>query len=227
MLVPLLLALELALANAAPPSPEPTASSEALKEIGHVYSSGMCSAIVSRANSAINTALRNDQTVTVAVNTLRKVNLESQNGIEKHNGMKAIEHLADDLRVSSDFADKQIKQLRAMSVEAADPVRKTELKAFTDALGGALRRQDRIGSDLQTMLLRMTGRDAEQEAYRQVLTTSPGVVLPSMLFDAQFQPVPYNKVAHLFAKDLENRTLAIAADESKAAEHAVGAVNGC
>jgi hypothetical protein len=226
MLLSLIFVVELALANAVAPSPQPSASSEPLKEIGHVYSSGMCTAIVKRANHAIASALHNNETVAAAVLTLRSVNLESQNGIVKHNGMTNIERLATDLRVSSHKADKEIKQLREISTQATDPVRKSELKAFADALGGALARQDKIGSDLQTMLLRMTGRDNEQEAYKQIQTTV-NVVMPDQIMDQIFAPVPYNTVAHAFAKDLETRTVDIAGDESKAAEHVVGAVNGC
>ena len=226
MLVSLVLAVALAIANAVLPSPEPSASAEPLKEIGHVYSSGMCTAIVSRANGAISSALRNDRTVALAVTTLRGVNLESENGIEKHKGMKSIERLAGELRTSSDKADKEIKQLRQLSTQAVDPVRKGELKAFADALGGALRRQDRIGSDLQTMLLRMHGSDNEQEAYRQI-QISTHVVMPDQIMDSYFAPVPYNAVARQFAKDLETRSMDIADDESKAATHVVGAINGC
>ena len=227
MLLSLIFAVELALVNAVAPSPQPTASSEPLKEIGHVYSSGMCTAIVKRANNAIASALRNNRTVAEAVITLRSVDLESENGIVKHNGMTSIERLATDLRVSSSNANKDIKQLREISGQAEDPVRKSELKAFADALGGALGRQDKIGSDLQTMLLRMTGRDNEQEAYAQIQNNTHPVVMPDQIMDAYFAPVPYNNVAHQFAKDLATRTLDIAVDESKAAEHIIGAVNGC
>jgi hypothetical protein len=228
MFVPLVLALEVALAGTPVPSPSPTASEQPLQVIGHVYSSGACTAIVMHANDAITTALHNDETVTLAVNTLRRVDLDSQNGIAKENGMRAIQRIADALRVSSDVAAKDITKLRELSGESKDAVRKTELKAFADALGGALHRQERIGSDLQTMLLRMYGRDSEEDAYAQIYKMNPQrIPLPEDYMDAYFAPVPYNVVARRFAVDLEHRTVDIAADESRAAEHVVGAVNGC
>ena len=224
MLKPLLLAIAVAGAAAPTPSAAPSTAAQPLREIGHVFSSGACTAIVVRANSAISTTLRNDQTVSLAIDTLRHVNLESPNAIEQRKGVASIERLAENLRLSSGDAEAQIKRLREMAAQTTDPVRKEDLKEFADALGGALARQRRIGADLQRMLVIMDGRQARAEVRRDIGYTG-GRALTT--FDDSFAPTGYNSMALAAAQELENRTVSISADESKAAEHVLGAVNGC
>ena len=227
MLEPLVLAAVLATAAAPTPSPAPSSASQPLTEIGHVTSSAICTSIVVRANSAIGAALRNDQTVSLAVDTLRHVNLDTSNVIERQKGMNAIERLAEELRQSSGDADAQIKKLRDLAAKSDDPVRKEELKEFADALGGALQRQRRIGADLQRMLVIMDGRQARLEAQRDVMYSNPGVIAPGAAWNDTFSTQHFNAIALAAAQEVENRTLSIAADESKAADHVVGAVSGC
>lgn len=210
--------------TAAQPSPGASAAAQPLQEIGHVFSSGTCTAIVVRANSAISTTLRNDQTVSLAIDTLKRVNLDTNNEIEQHKGMNSIERLAESLRFSSGDAEAQIKRLREMAAQTTDPVRKEDLKEFADALGGALARQRRIGADLQRMLVIMDGRQARAEARRDIAFTGGR---GTTVFDDSFGPNSNNAMAQAAAQELANRTVSIAADETKAAEHVVGAVNGC
>jgi hypothetical protein len=231
MLQPLVLIVAIAAAGApasAPPQPAATAApQQQLKEIGRVTTNAMCTAIVMRANSAIGAALRNDQTVGLAVATLKRVDLDTNNAIDKRKSVSEIERLANDLRNSSGGADAQIKKLREMAEQATDPERKADLKEFADALGGALARQKRIGADLQRMLTIMEGREARESIRRDVAFANPGLPLPGASFDKDYDTKHYNEMARAAAKELEERTLSIAADESKAAEHIVGAVNGC
>ena len=224
MLKPLFLALAVAGAAAPSPSPDPSAAAQPLREIGHVFSSGACTAIVVRANSAISTTLRNDQTVAMAIDTLRHVNFETPNMIQQRKSVASIDRLATDLRTSSGDAESQIKRLREMAAQTTDPIRKQDLKDFADALGGALARQRRIGADLQRMLVIMDGRRARAEA-RQDMAYTGGRALTA--FDDSYAPINYNAMAQSAAQELEGRTLSIAADETKAAEHVLGAVNGC
>jgi hypothetical protein len=232
MLEPLVLVVALA-AGAPPeasasPAPAPAATSgPPLKEIGRVTTNAMCTAIVVRANSAIGTALRNDQTVSLAVATLRRVDLDTRNEIDKRKSMNSIGKLADELRTSSNNAEGQIKKLRELSGQATDPERKADLKEFADALGGALERQKRIGRDLQRMLVIIDGRDARMEARRDIAYSNPCMPIAGSCHDADLDTQHYNQMARAAAKELEDRTLSIAADESKAAGHIVGAVNGC
>lgn len=235
MLAPLVFVLAVVAAGV-PSAPAPTASGAPaapanagppLKEIGRVTSSAMCTAIVVRANSAIGAALRNDQTVTMAVSTLRRADLDTTNPIDKNRTMRDIERLANDLRMSAGNAEGQIKKLREMSAQATDPQRKADLKEFADALGGALFRQKRIGSDMQRMLAIIEGRDARAGAKADIGYALPENRAFSNLHPDDFDSAHYNLMAQGAAKDLEERSLAIFADESKAAEHIVGAVNGC
>jgi hypothetical protein len=227
---------------APPPAPAPSGSpsitfssgesgplKETLKEIGRVTTNAMCTGIVMRANSAISAALRNDQTLTLAVATLRHVDLDTSNEIDKQRGMREIDKIAAELRKSAGDADGQVKKLREMSAQATDPVRKAELKSFADALGGALFKQNQIGNDLQRMVVIMDGRDARAQAHADMTGIMPQHSRLWQNADSKgvFDTHNYNQLASDAAKDVESRTLAISADESKAANHIVGAVNGC
>jgi len=209
------------------PEPEPGAASTPLQEIGHVYSSGLCTAIITRANSAISTTLRNDQTVTLVVSSLRTVDLDSDNRIVHLRGLKELEHYADDLRISAIHAGAQIQELRKLAAESTDPGRKEDLKEFADALGGALQRQKRIGAELQGMLARIAGRDSAVEAY-QTMERTGHEFMPSWNWaDVDFHTSVYNLMAFNEAKFVELQIPSITGDESKAADHVIGAVNGC
>ncbi|MGH7660603.1 MAG: hypothetical protein ACRENA_06775 [Vulcanimicrobiaceae bacterium] len=229
MLKPVFLALAVAGAGASAPSPAPSpapsTAAQPLQEIGHVFSSGACTAIVVRANSAISTTLRNDQTVSLSIDTLRHVNLDNSNTIQRHKDEMSIERLAENLRTSSGDAESQIKRLKEMAAQTTDPIRKEDLKEFADALGGALARQRKIGADLQRMLVIMDGRRARAEARADIAYTGSG--RQTTPFDESFGPTHFNDIALSAAQELEGRTLSIAADETKAAEHVIGAVNGC
>ncbi len=231
MLVSLILAV--ALATAATPSPEltpdPSASSSAstLREIGHVYTSGACTAIVTRANSAISTAIRNDQTMTIIATTLRSVDLDSSNRLVKIKGLRELQQYADDLRTSAEHAKAQVKQLRALANDSTDPVRKAELTSFADALGGAIERQRHIGGGLQGMLARIAGRDSAVDAWHQFERDPYTAPAWPGYADVDFHTSVYNKMAFNEASYLEEQIPLISGDESKAADHVVGAVNGC
>ncbi|MGH7716574.1 MAG: hypothetical protein ACREML_11330 [Vulcanimicrobiaceae bacterium] len=230
MLVSLILAVVLAQAAAPAPSPastpEPSASASSLREIGHVYSNGACTAIATRANSAISAALRNDQTVVMMVSALRTVDLDTSNRINKINGLKQLEHYAEDVRLSAMQATAQVKRLHDLANESTDPVRKEELKQLADALGGALGRQQKMGRDLQGMLVRIAGRDSAAEIY-QTMEQHPDMVPPWNWADVDYHTSVYNKMAVREANWLEIQTPLINGDEAKAADHVVGAVNGC
>lgn len=231
MLIALILAFALAQVAPAPaPSPEMTsegsASAQGLREIGHVYSNGACTAIATRANSVISATLRNDQTMVMLVSTLRTVDLDSSNKITKINGLKQLEHYVDDLRLSAQQASAQIKQLRDLANESTDPVRKEELKQFADALGGALARQQHMARDTQGMLVRIAGRDSTVDIYQQ-MERHPDMLPPWNWADVDYHTSVYNKMAVNEATWLEVQAPLVSGDESKAADHVVGAVNGC
>jgi len=235
MPLPLLLAIALQTASTPAPAPEPHPSAAAsaepqagtLQEIGHVYSNGLCTAIVTRANSAISTTLRNDQTVTLVISTLHTRDFDSDNRLVHIRSLKELEHYATDLRVSAIHAGAQIQELRKMAAESTDPVRKEELKEFADALGGALQRQKKIGAELQGMLARIAGRDSFVQAYETMEHTGHDFVPPWNWADVDFHTSVYNLMAFHEAQLVEYQLPLITGDESKAADHVAGAVNGC
>src|SRR5580658_1505273 len=216
MLVSLILAVALAIAAAPSPelTPDPSASASGLREIGHVFASGACTMIATRANSAISTALRNDQTVSIIVTTLRTVNLDSSNRITKIKGLRELERYADDLRMSAEHAKAQVKQLRELANESTDPVRKAELTSFADALGGAIERQRHIGGEMQGMLARIAGRESMVDAYEQ-MEKHPDMLPPWNWADVDFHTSVYNKMAVNEANYLEVQVPLISGDESK------------
>ncbi len=228
MLVSLILAVVLATAAAPSPevTPDPSESAGGLREIGHVYANGPCTAIATRANSAISAALRNDQTVSIIVATLRTVDLDSSNRITKIRGLRELEQYATDLRMSAEHAKAQVKQLRGLADESTDPVRKAELTQFADALGGAIERQRHIGGEMQGMLARIAGRESTVDIY-ETMDQHPDMVPPWNWADVDYHTSVYNKMAVNEADYLEVQVPLISGDESKAADHVVGAVNGC
>jgi hypothetical protein len=160
VLVPLLAVL--AAPNTAPAAAAPAPPSP-LKEIGHVQALSVCSAIVVHANSAIGAALDNDHDLALTINRLRTTDLDVDNAIARRNGMEDLATLASRIRLSAAAGTAEIKRLRAMAAQTADPTRKTELKAFADALGGAIVRQRKVGTDLARLLAIIDGRRAVEE----------------------------------------------------------------
>ena len=170
MFEPLMLAV--AIAAATSPSPAQTTPPTPLREIGRVRASAACTAIVVRANSAIGATLRNDQTLSMTIGTLRKVDLDG-NLFERTKGLHSLEKLGTDLRMSAAAAEGQITKLRELAAESTDEQRKNDLKSFADALGGALFRQKRIGMDVQRMVLIIEGRTSRAEAVESVARAAP------------------------------------------------------
>lgn len=235
MLVPLFLAVALQTSSTPAPAASPAADASAaaastptgpLKEIGHVYSNGSCTAIVVRANSAISSVLRNDQTINLMVVQLRNVNLDSPNRLQRLQGRRDLEKYADDLRQSAIHAIGEVQQLRQLAKDSADPVRKEELKGFSDALAGALQRQQKLGSEMQGMLARIAGRESAVDVYEQY-EKEPLMSPPWNWADVDFHSSVYNKMAVNEANYIQLQFPSIQDDESHAADHVIGAVNGC
>lgn len=239
LLVPLIIAF-------AAPSPVPSASAQppsTLKEIGRIQSLSVCPAIVVHANSAIGAVLDNDAQLALTVNRLRTTDLDTDNVIAKHNGMTDLATLAGRLRMGAAAGTGEIKRLRAIAGETADPARKAELKAFADALGGALARQRKIGTDLDRMLAIIDGRRAVEEVNTDDLAgqrdalASPGqaagprgsipqdVVMRSPV--AGPERGIFNPTLRDVADEFAARSSAILVDEGTAADHALGATTGC
>ncbi len=134
----------------------------------------------------------------------------------------------------------EIKRLRAMDAQTTDLTRKAELKAFTDALGGAIVRQRKAATDLDQMLAIIDGRRAVEEVNTQefaaqraasaepaglgVLATDAGVLRNPA---APVTPSHVNGFLRSAADDFQSRAQTILGDEGVAADHALGATTGC
>jgi hypothetical protein len=237
VLVPLLVAL-------AAPSPVPSSGSEppsTLKEIGHVEARSICSAIVVHANSAIGTALDNDRDLGLTINHLRTTDLDDANEIQRRNGMNDLSTLTGRIRMAALSGTGEIKRLRDIAAQTVEPTRKAELKAFADALGGAIARQRKAAADLDRALAIIDGRRAVNEINTEELADERAAVssdrMRSMAGNpdlgmmrspvAPVAPERFNDVLRSIADDFGERTRAILNDEGVAADHAIGATTGC
>ncbi len=226
-----LLLLVLALASTPEPSTPPMTSSP-LKEIGRVRALPACTTLVVHANSAIDSALRNDNALAVSVNRLKHVDLDA-NALSRSRGLNELMGISRDMRKRAVEAEGEVNRLREIASTSEDSTRKEELKTFADALGGAVFRQKRAADDLARFVAITEGRVAKAEATQDMQTGGD-------LTDAMMRPrsnatlPPYspsplylNETAREAAKDFEARIALIVADEAKAADHSIGATSGC
>jgi hypothetical protein len=237
VLVPLVIAI--AAPNPAPATAAPAPPS-ALKQIGHVQALSVCSAIVVHANSAIGSALDNDRDLALTINRLRTTDLDSDNAITRRNGMNDLSTLAGRIRTAAAAGWGEIKRLRAMVAQTADPARKAELKAFSDALAGAIARQRKAGTDLDRMLVIIDGRRAVEEINTPELLAQRTSIAATEARGALERdagtlrnpaaPVTPSRVDDMLrgaADDFAARTQDILGDEGAAADHSLGATTGC
>jgi hypothetical protein len=237
VLVPLLAVL--AAPNPAPPSAAPARPST-LKEIGRVESLSVCSAIVVHANSAIVAALDNDRDLALTINRLSTTDLDTDNAIERRNGMNDLATLAGRIRTAAAGGTAEIKRLRVIDARTADLTRKAELKAFADALSGAIVRQRKAATDLDSLLAIIDGRRAVEEVNTPELVAQRASIAgpaQGVLLDhdagvlrnpaAPPGPVHANDMLHAAADDFRSRSAEILGDEGVAADHSLGATTGC
>jgi|SRR5579884_2417140 len=135
------------------PAPQPSAT-PALKTIASVRASSRCAEMITHANSAIGTALDNDAVVSKTITTLRLINLDDGNPINRHKGFSALGDLAKKLMQQARSGDDEVKRLRklAASEKTSNADEAKEIKDFADELGGALWRQQKIARDLNGYL---------------------------------------------------------------------------
>lgn len=235
----LLLPIVLALA-AVDPAPAPAASTAPrptqLQEIGRVRALPACVPIVAHANGAISQALENDRTLAILSNNLRATDFDKLNFLQRRNAVENLMKQAEAMRVASSAGDVEIKKLREYAVNSPDPQRKAELKAFADALGGALYRQKKAAVEFMRDVTIMRGREEAQEARETMHRDNP--VPPSALAqqmndNATYggplpQPPPvYNKQMREMGTILDGLTQGILLDEGIAADHSIAATSGC
>lgn len=140
-------------------SPLPSASPQPpLKEIIHVKSSPLCTEFAQHANNAIDSATRNDVALGSLIGSLRSGNLDG-NVIAHNNAMNRLNDFADAITRDWKNGEKEVGELRKLSVHTADTATKKELKDAADALGGALWRQRKIARDVDGFVAYLHARD--------------------------------------------------------------------
>ncbi len=237
MLLPLVVMLAAAEpAPAASTAPATTTAPTPLKEIGRVRALPACVPIVAHANGAITQALDNDRTLAIISNNLHATDFDKLNSLQRRNAIDALMKQAEAMRVASSAGDVEIKKLREYAVNSPDPNRKAELKAFADALGGALYRQKKAAVEFMRDVTIMRGREEAQEArdiMHQDNPTPPYPIAQQMNDTAQNagplpHPAPvYNKQMRQIGDTMNDLTQGILVDEGIAADHSIAATSGC
>ncbi len=244
--------LTVAIAPAPATAPSPSASpTPLLKTIATVRVSPRCASIITHANSAISTALSNDQIIGQTISELRFTNLDDGNPIHRNNGLKALGDLAKSLMLASRSGDDEVKRLRKLAAQTKDPDESKALKDFADELGGALWSQQKVARDLNGFLAYQDFHDMAQfdEAGQEMNQANFGVNDPlsgetprdMRHYNADGQ-VENNAPPHLghdpntptsteqakwAADDFQNRVPIIMRDENAAAGKIDGAIQGC
>jgi hypothetical protein len=231
------------------PTPQPSAT-PALKTIASVRASARCAEIITHANSAIGTTLNNDAVVGKTIGTLRLLNLDDGNPINRRKGFTALGELAKTLMQQARAGDDEVKRLRRIAAKTKDSTQAKDLKDFADELGGALWRQQTIARDLNGYLAYEDFKDMTQwsDADKQMNHALFGVDDPQAQLptDAQMSrrgvvPMPpmhpmlghdaneptATEYAKAAAQDFQNRIPDIILDENHAATHIDGALGGC
>jgi len=205
-----------------------------LKEIVQAHGSGACGVVVVHANAAIAAVLRDDQLLARTIGHMHSANLEGGAQLW-HESMNDLEHLATELHASSTQGIGEIDRLRDISAKPGDATERSALKSFADALGNALDRQAKIGSDLDRVLTSLY-RQSMRGPSGQDFDNMEGTTDPSNTNGQSGEPgvqrlssqgASPNTTLSAAAAEFQARIPDIAHDEVKAAEHSEGAVSGC
>jgi hypothetical protein len=229
MLLPIVLALAAEPGPVASSAPRPTP----LTEIGRVRALPACVPIVAHANGAITQALDNDRTLAILSNNAHNTNFDGLNSLQRRNAIEALMKQAEAIRVASSSGDVEVKKLREYAAAATDPERKAELKAFADALGGALYRQKKAAVEFTKYVTIMNGREDSAEAHdlmRQANPVPPYLAAQALSTVAPVlpgTPDSYNKVFKQIGDALDENVLGVQRDEGTAADHSIAATSGC
>lgn len=231
-----LLPIVLALAVTDPaPSPSPPVRRTPLTEIGHTRALPICTPIVVHANSAITTTLDNDRQLAIMTTNMRNVDFDRLNELQRRNSIDVLMKQASAIRVQSGNADGEIKKLREYAAASQDPNRKAELKAFADAIGGAIYRQKKAAVEFMRDVTIIQGREDTAEVHaikahdNGMVQTSNELSISSNPARAVIPapPLHYNDTMREIAQALDTDSQSILTDEGTAADHSIGATSGC
>jgi hypothetical protein len=181
-----------------------------------------CDAIVRHANIAIDDVLADDGDLAILVNHLNTSDLKNADNIFKRKKiLDDLSELASRIRVTAKQGGDEIHRLRELYAQTTDPTRKAELKAFAEALGSALYRQERDAEHITRMVAIISGRD-ETSGIRSDFDPYP---IPTDPFD---NPQTREQDMIIDAAGLLQKALELVnGDEATAADHSLGATSGC
>ncbi|HET9029525.1 MAG TPA: hypothetical protein VFN49_05055, partial [Candidatus Aquilonibacter sp.] len=168
----LILAITAATASPAPSpavSPSPSASAGPLKTIVTVRSTTFCEQMATHLNSAITSAVTNDQTLGTTILTLRSNDLAGSDLSRQHE-IHRLQDLADGIYRNYRSGLGEVGRLRALAKSAQDADEKVQLKAAADALGGVLYRQHLLQRDLDGFVAYLYAADMQADTNRDTLT---------------------------------------------------------
>jgi hypothetical protein len=232
--------LSILLVLAAPPASPTTAPSAAadtvtLKKIGSTSTKSLCARIVERANVAIEHAVANDQSLARLTLTLHATDFDGLNTMQRTNAIDNLDKQAGAVRYSAAAALKAAADLRADATIATDPEQAEDLKAFADAISGAIARQRKEAQDFQSAVTIYNGRldTAQIESIRRQAEQMMPLSDPHAIWAAnqpsqlQQPPKHVNDYFRPVAADFDERAALIRADEGVASSRSIGAVKGC
>jgi hypothetical protein len=214
--------------TAAPvPAPEPSPAASALPEIGRVRANAACQTIVDHARVAITNAVQNDRRLLSLATVMDRVSPNATVGAKKVRAVDVLAQWASSIESDATEAQGAIDRLRALAAASTDEIRKRELKAFADALSGAVARQKYAAHEVQRGLFLIGARADVAEARSLSDDNVFGVSLLGPV-EGQMLRVPSDspKLKDI-AATLAERIKLIKEDEHEGVRHEVGATNGC
>jgi hypothetical protein len=221
----LLLTAAVAAAPETTAAPSPAAS--ALPEIGRVRANAACQAIVEQARVAITNAVHNDRRLLSLATVMDRVSPGAIVGEKKVRAIDVLAQWASSIELDAVEAQGSIERMRALAAASTDETRKRELKAFADALSGAVARQKYAAHEVQRGLFLIGARADVAEARALSDDNAFGVtLLGAAPGQALRVPADSPKLKDI-AATLAERIRVIKDDEHVGVRHEVGATNGC
>jgi hypothetical protein len=215
--------------TSAPPAPAPSPAASVLPEIGRVRANAACQTIVEHARVAITNAVHNDRRLLSLAAVMDRVSPNATVGGEKKvRAVDVLSQWASSIESDAGEAQGAIDRLRALAAASTDETRKRELKAFADALSGAVARQKYAAHEVQRGLFLIGARADVAEA--RAIEDDPALGIKGAATSLDGTPLRTSqdspKLRDL-AATLVERIKLIKEDEHEGVRHEVGATNGC